>query len=148
MGKASIIVKKTVLGLLCGLVVGAVVLGVGGRIVMSGIALMGHVTPQWSLGGTVDVIAFGAIVGVVSGLVYVAAGAYLPGPHLAKGLFAGLLLFGVMALIRPPSARSAMAGFTTLTTPILLMFGVICLIFGVALVVAVDVLNRRFGLTE
>ncbi|MCH8960889.1 MAG: hypothetical protein IH820_06065 [Bacteroidetes bacterium] len=60
-----------------------------------------------------------------------------------KGLLAGLLLFGVMALLRPPSARSAMTGFDHLLLPILFMFGVICLIYGVALAVVVDVLIGR-----
>ncbi len=97
-----LLAKKIVLGLLCGLIVGAVILGLGGRVVMSGIALMGHLTPTWSLGGAFDVFAFGAIVGAVSGPVYVAVRKYLPGSRLVKGLLAGLLLFGVMALIRPP----------------------------------------------
>ena len=48
-----------------------------------------------------------------------------------------------MALLRPASARSAMAGFDHLLLPVLLMFGGICLAFGVALAVAFDILNRR-----
>ena len=135
--------KKIMLGLLFGLIVGAVVLGVGGRIVMSAIALLGRITPTWSLGGSIDVIVFGGSVGAVSGLVYVLVRPYLPGPQLGKGLLTGLLLFGGMVLIRPPSARSAMAGFTHLTVPILLMFGAICLVYGVVLAVAIDGLIRR-----
>ena len=135
--------KKIALGLICGLIVGAAILGVGGRIVMSVIALMGNLTPTWSLGGSVDVIVFGALVGAAMGLVYVFVQKYLPGPRLVKGLLAGLLLFGTMALIRPASAQSAMAGFTTLTIPVLLMFGTICLIYGAALAAVVDVLIRR-----
>jgi hypothetical protein len=135
--------KKIAAGLLCGLIVGAVILGVGGRIVMSVIALMGHVTPTWSLGGTLNVIAFGAIVGAVSGLAYAAVRQYLPGPRVVKGLLAGLLLFGAMLLLRPSSARTAMSGFTTLTVPILLMFGVIELVYGVALAIVVEALIGR-----
>ena len=138
------LIKKIALGLLGGLFVGAVVLGVGGRTVMSAILLMEGLTPAWSLDGTVDVIAFGAIVGAVTGVVYVLVRKYLPGSRLVKGLLAGLVLFGVMVLIRPPSARSAMAGFPDLTAPVLLMFGGICLIYGVALGIVVDGLIGRF----
>ncbi len=37
-----------------------------------------------------------------------------------------------------------MTGFDHLLLPILFMFGVICLIYGVALAVTVDVLSERF----
>ncbi len=137
------LVKKALLGLLCGLITGAVILGAGGRIVMSVIALLGNVTPTWSLGGSVEVIVFGALVGAVVGLVYGAVRAYLPGSSLVKGVLAGLLLFGVMALLPPPSARSAMAGFDDLLLPVLSMFGVICVLFGVALAMIIGFLKRR-----
>ena len=135
--------KQAILGLLCGLVVGAVVLGVGGRAVMSVIAFLGHITPAWSFEGSIEVIVFGALVGGGAGLLYGLAEPYLPGRRWLNGLTVGLLLFGMMVLIRPPSARSAMAGYDHLLLPVLLLFGATALAFGIALASAVDLLHKR-----
>ena len=136
-------VKNALLGLLGGLITGAAILGLGGRIVMSLIALLGDATPSWSLGGSIDVIVFGAMAGAVVGVIYAVIAPRLPGTPLVKGLVGGLLLIGVMALVPLPSSRSAMAGFDHLRLPALLLFGVICLIFGTVLAVTQDAWARR-----
>ena len=138
------LLKKALLGLLSGLIIGAVILGIGGRIVMSVIALLGDVTPTWSLDGSIDVIVFGTLAGALIGVIYALAASHLPGSPPVKGLLTGLLLIGGMALLPPPSAQSAMAGFDNLDLPVLLLFGVVCVAFGAALAVAIDVVGKRW----
>ena len=137
------LLRCSFLGLAAGLVVGALVLGVGGRLVMSIIAAMGGLRPVWSLGGASEVVVFGAFVGAGCGLILGLVEAKLPGGSLAKGLIVGVLLFGAMVLVQPSSARSAMAGFTQLTGPVMLLFGMISLVFGVMLAVVFERLKKR-----
>jgi hypothetical protein len=50
--------------IISGTLLGAVVLGVGGRLAMAGITAVGGGTPQFSFGGTMTVVALGAVSGL------------------------------------------------------------------------------------
>jgi hypothetical protein len=85
-------------------------LGVGGRVVMRAIALLAGLAPESSLGGSLEVILFGCVLGVPVALVFFALrtraepGAWWPG--LATGVALGI---GI-TLIPPGPARGALAG--------------------------------------
>lgn len=92
-----------------GAVAGAV-LGLLGRLVMAGLALVGGGRPRFSLGGSSEVVAFGLLVGVPAAGVFALWLRFAPGRAILKGLAFGLALFALLLLLPPPAARSAAAG--------------------------------------
>ncbi len=127
---------------------GAIVLGVGGRIVMRAIGLIANRAPEFSPGGTIEVIAFAAIVGSVAGAAFAAIKEYLPGAALLRGMLFGLLLFLAVSLIRLPSVERSAAAFEGFLPPIILMFGAIFLLYGMALAMAEAAASSRFTLLK
>lgn len=111
-------------------VVGGLWLGVAGRGVMVLIALAAGHPLRWSWGGSLEIVAFGGI------LAAVAVGAWMLLRHLVPvlrrghGLLFGLMLFGIFAVLPPPSAQSAVAGIGQRTLS-LVLFGVLLVGFGI-----------------
>lgn len=107
------------LAALSGLLVGAVVLGLGGRLLMHAVALALRGTGGFTWGGTLEVVAAGALFGLAGGLLLLAV------PHRRAGMRAPLhvvVLFAFIALTSN-AARSAVAGVTWPTKlPVLLAF--------------------------
>jgi hypothetical protein len=66
--------------------VGAVVLGIGGRLAMRGITLFSDATPDFSLGGTMTVILLGALWGLAGALVWMGLQALAPRRPLLWGV--------------------------------------------------------------
>ncbi len=99
---AGIRLRKTAIGIgiLSGLIVGFLAAGTGGRIVMRIIAIADPDTvTRFTLGGTLFLLLgmglFGAILGGLAGLLFVAIRRWLPVPGPLKGLaFGALLLLG------------------------------------------------------
>lgn len=83
-------------------------LGMAGRVAMRLVAVDAGLTPAQSVGGSVEVVAFGLLVGAPSALVFWAARARWRLPRGA-GLAYGLLLFAALAGFPPAAARSALA---------------------------------------
>jgi hypothetical protein len=83
--------------LVTGTALGAIILGVGGRLAMAGIALTAGSRPHFTLGGTITVIALGAVSGLAGAVIALGARAvrnrWMP-QHawLQHTLFAVLLL--------------------------------------------------------
>jgi hypothetical protein len=63
----------------------------------------------FSIGGSLEVVAFGAILGAPVALAFWAARRRWRLPHGA-GVAVSLLLFAVLAIFQPPSASSALGG--------------------------------------
>jgi hypothetical protein len=141
-------IVKMFIGLFCGMMAGAVVLGVGGRMVMRALAVIAEREVEFSLGGTIEVVAFGAITGSIAGAAFVAIKKYLPGAQPLKGMSFGLLVFLALAIVRLPSVERSVAAFDGFLSPIVLMFGAKFLLFGIALAIAEEGLSRRFGSNE
>jgi len=127
---------------------GAVVLGAGGRMVMRALAVIAEREVEFSFGGTIEVIAFGAIIGSIAGAAFVAIKKYLPGPAPLKGVLLGLLTFLTLAIVRVPSVERSAAAFEGFLSLMVLMFGAMFLLYGIALAIAEDGLSRRFGSNE
>jgi hypothetical protein len=87
------------------------VLGAAARAVMRFVALESGIDTGYSLGGSLEVVAFGVLCGAPVALLFFAlhprlAGErwWLRGPTVSAALFAGLWL------VPPPAAQSALAG--------------------------------------
>lgn len=124
------------MGLLSGLLAGFL-LGLGARMAMSVIALAAHQEPRFNLGGSLEVLATGILIGLPAGLVFVALRHYIPGSAVWKGATFGLLLFLTLVLVPPPAARSATTavGQQVLT---LVLFGVLFVGFGILVEILVQ----------
>ena len=122
-----------------GLIAGAVIGGIGGRLAMRAVAVIGGMTPEFSVGGTLAIVMIGAMMGALCGFLLGAIWPQLPGPALVKGAWFGatlsilvsILLFsagdGELALATPP-VRAALFGWIPLawggaTTWLLLRLG-------------------------
>lgn len=110
--------------------IGGVLLGVGGRVVMRLIALGAGVPPGFSLGGTVEVIATGVLIGAPAALLWLAVRRWLGG-RLWRGAAYGALVLAALTLVPPPAARSAFSGVGDLGLT-LGLFGPLFVLFGAA----------------
>jgi peptidoglycan/LPS O-acetylase OafA/YrhL len=128
--------RKAIVGLGCGLAIGVIVLGIGGRVVMSMIALLAHQQPGWTPGGTLEVLAFAALIGLPSGLFFGAVGHYLPGNDMLKGSVFGALVFVVVVLI-PMEAKNAAFAFPELLPVTVTMFAALFVSYGMALALTI-----------
>jgi len=96
-------VRSLFTALLIGTITGALFLGVGGRLVMRGLALASGRPSGFSFGGTFSVILSGAIAGVIGGILLVAAAQFVPVLLRVHGLIFGLLCYVVATPgFRPP----------------------------------------------
>ena len=119
---------------LIGATLGALILGLGGRLVMRLLTLAEMRETVFSVGGTLDVMAYGGIVGAVSGLV---AGFLPPGGRTwARGSVFGLTVYVATILTLPAHIAETARPFADRMPLVLGLFGLCFLIFGIALVVA------------
>ena len=75
-----------------GLAIGTIVLGIGGRLAMRGIALVQGRAPGFTIGGTTTVVFLGAVCGLVGCLIFVGLRALLPGNRLVRGVLFWVIL--------------------------------------------------------
>lgn len=124
--------RRALAGIAGGVLAGALILGVGGRLVMRGIALMAGGPPSFELAGSLEVVALGALIGAQAGLVYGLAAPRLPGRWWVQGGAYGLLVYGAV-LAWPIDGKGAARAFPALVPAVLLLFGVAFVLFGLAL---------------
>ena len=105
---------------LLGLGIGALILGIGGRIAMRGIVLMAGGSPGFSWGGTLTVIMLGLLSGLAGALVLVAVRFLLPARPLVGGmLFWAFLIFAAMRGLHPVNPQRLL-----LFMPLILLYGI------------------------
>jgi hypothetical protein len=103
--------------------------------------LAGHAL-RFSLGGTLEVVLFGMLVGAAAGVPYGAIRARLSRPSLLTGIGWGLVLFLLLLAVPPPAALSAFGGVSHVGLPIVLaLFAAVFLAWGAAL----EALLRRWS---
>jgi hypothetical protein len=112
---------------------------------MSVIALLAGLRPSWSLGGTLEVIGFGALAGMPSGLVWGLVEHAVPGKPLEKGIGYGVLVFLVILLL-PIQAKRAAFGFPQLLPVTVALFAGLFVIYGMGLARAVERCSRSGNL--
>ena len=105
--------------LIVGTVAGAVFLGLGTRLSMRGVALVQHRVGVWTIGGTLQVMMFGALFGLGFSLLWVLLARRLPGGRIAQGLLFGAL----MTLLASPGLTPQRVSTFLLFTPWFLMYG-------------------------
>lgn len=126
-------IRRIALGLLVGTLLGTLIIGLGGRLVMRLLALAIGRDPVFSLGGSVEVAAYGAIVGGVSGLILGFFAPHIRGRWWTTGVATGLLAyFGTIATLPAHIAETARP-FSGQMTLVHGLFGVAFLLFGLAL---------------
>lgn len=116
-----------------------VVLGIGARLVMHLIARESGVAAGFSLGGTLEVILFGLIVGAPAAWAFLGLAPLTRIRRPFPGLVWGFVLFVGLALAPPPAARSALAGTPDTPWVTATLFCSLFLLWGVGL----DTLERH-----
>jgi hypothetical protein len=123
--------RRDGLAVLAGTVSGCIVLGVGGRAVMTFTALLAGVPPRFSWAGSLEVVILGAIYGAVGGVLLAVIRRRWPGGGLRGGLALGALLCGIAWLtsaVGRDTARSSPVAIGVLVGCSVLAF----LLYGVA----------------
>ena len=118
-----------------------VLLGLGARGVMRAIAIESGLPVAFSLMGSVDVVAFGTMIGAPVAFVFLILRGRLSVRRPWAGMGCGLLLFLILALFPPPSARSAMTGTPDAPAATAFAFALLFALWGIF----VDSLSRRYG---
>ena len=99
--------------------VGALVLGIGGRSAMRGIAILSGAPPSFSFGGSLRVVLLGALAGLVGGLILLGLRALLP----KRWLIQTLLFYVIILLITLRGLRPIDAQRLMLFLPLVLAYG-------------------------
>ena len=124
---------------LVGALTGAIVLGVGGRIVMRLAAVIAGRTPGFSWGGSVEVIVAGALYGAAGGLLWVVLARRLG--RAATSLVLGAATFAGIGLVSD-TAQGAAASLPGLPrVAALALFLALCVVWGGT----TDRVARRWG---
>lgn len=105
-----------------GVASGALILGVGGRIAMRGIAVMSGGTGAFSWGGTMTVILLGALSGLAGALVLMGVRAILP----RRAALRGTIYWASLILV-------ALRGLNPVDPQRLLLFMPLILLYGITL---------------
>ena len=119
--------------LVAGALLGALILGLGGRIVMRLLALAIARDPSFSVGGTAEVIAYGAIVGVMSAVLLAIARPFLPRRWPIQGLMLAALGYAGTIATLPEHIANTARPFADRMPLVLALFGLCFLLFGPAL---------------
>ena len=127
-------VRSLLTALLVGTATGTLFLGVGGRLVMRGLALAAGRPSGFSFGGTFSVILSGAIAGFVGGVLLFVAARLVPVLLRFRGLVFGLFCY---ALATP--------GFRPPELVVFALFAPTLLAYGVATVMLYERFARREG---
>ena len=122
------LIRPFVLSCLSGLL-----FGLAARITMRYVALESGISPDFSLGGSLEVIALGALLATPAAFAFLAFRARIQRFWPWAGLAFGLSLFGMLSVIQPPSARSALAATPDTPMATAIAFGVLFATWGLAL---------------
>jgi len=103
---------------LIGLGVGAVVLGIGSRVAMRGIAALSGAPPGFSFGGSLTVVLLGTLSGLVGTLVLMLLRTFLP----RRWLLQTLLFYAILILITLRGLRPVDTQRLFLFMPLVLVY--------------------------
>ena len=104
---------------LIGLGVGAVVLGIGGRVAMRGIAVLSGAPPGFSFGGSLTVVLLGALSGLVGALILTGLRVFLPG----RWFLQTVIFYAALVLITLRGLRPVDSQRLFLFLPLVLIYG-------------------------
>ncbi len=115
------------------------VLGVLGRVAMRFVAFESGLDTGFSAGGSLEVVAFGALVGTPAALAFLIVRPQIPVARGWAGVVHGLALFTVLVVVPPPAARSALEGTPDTSATAALAFAVVFAAWGLGL----DLMERH-----
>lgn len=104
---------------LIGLGVGAVVLGIGGRVAMRGIAVLSGAPPGFSFGGSLTVVFLGAVSGLVGAVILMGLRVFLP----RRWFLQTIIFYAVLVLITLRGLRPVDSQRLFLFLPLVLIYG-------------------------
>lgn len=139
--------RKAIIGFAGGMLAGLFVLGIGGRIIMRFIALLAGITPGFGIGGTLEVLAFGLIIGLPSGLIFPFVASYFPGSKFVKGGVYGILVFLTVILL-PGEAKKVAFMFPEIFPFTVSIFLALFLVYGVVLATLITRLFTRYQIVS
>lgn len=125
-------------------VAAGLVLGIAARAVMRFVALESGLDAGFSIGGSFEVVAFGALVGVPAAAVFLVARRRRSRRGWWPGLLFGAAMFAALTAVQPPAARSALAGTPDTPAATAVAFALLFLGWGLGL----EWMARRFGRHE
>ncbi|MGH7520890.1 MAG: hypothetical protein ACREMI_06400 [Gemmatimonadales bacterium] len=99
--------------------IGAVVLGVGSRVAMRGIAVLSGAPPGFSFGGSLTVVFLGAVSGLVGAMILMGLRVFLP----RRWLLQTLIFYAVLVLITLRGLRPVDSQRLFLFLPLVLIYG-------------------------
>jgi hypothetical protein len=115
------VIRSAVPAIVAGAASGAILLGGGGRLAMFLFAVATGRPPGFTLGGSLNVVFAGAIVGVVGGLLLALIRRWLPGRPWVRGVSFGALCY----LVAIPGFRPPTPLVFGLFAPLFVAFGVV-----------------------
>lgn len=129
-------------GLLAASIVAGVLLGAAARVAMRWVAIDAGLDPGFSIGGSIEVLAFGVLIGSPVALGLGAAACRWRLPH-GSGLAAASALLIVLSVVPPPAARSAIATVPDSMGQALAVFAGAFLLYGLSLELLVHRCRKR-----
>jgi hypothetical protein len=117
-------------------------LGVAARLTMRFVALESGVSPEFSLGGSLEVVIVGALIATPVSLLFFAFRTRVVKWRPWVGVVCGLSLFALLAAWPPPAARSALAATPDTPSATTAAFAVVFLAWGLLLEVLAPRLSR------
>lgn len=125
------ITKKIIIVMLAGLAVGAVILGIGGRIAMRMVALAAGEKLRFSVGGTAEIILAGAGGGTLGGLLFLIVQRFVPQAGSRRGMKLGAALLAIAVVPLLLSLGGLVAPLQMIVATIVL-FPALFLVYGIA----------------
>jgi hypothetical protein len=136
--------RNLVVEAIAGAALGALILGLGSRIVMRLLAAMIARDTAFSLAGTLEVIAYGAIVGAVAGAIFAVARPRLPTSWPIQGILLAALAYVGTFVTLPAHIADTARPFADRMPVVLALFGLCFLLFGQAMArISFRVSNRE-----
>ena len=134
-------VRQAGIGLLAGVIVGFPILGIGGRIAMSIVAVARGQQPDFSVSGTLGVFVVLTLLAAPAGLLFVALKRHMPGTGLWKGLSFGVLFFLIIAAMTflRRAGMGELAGDAVIGGT---LFGALIVLYGIAVATVEERIDR------
>jgi len=108
-------------GVMLGAILGALVLGIGGRIAMRGVAIVQEWPPTFSFGGSATIVMFGTLAGCGFALVQLALLSIPRLPRPVAALLFWLVVAGISLRILQPIDRDRLLAFP----PLVIVYGLV-----------------------
>jgi hypothetical protein len=100
---------------------------------MALVALLAGSRSDWTIGGTLEVLALAGMIGGIGGVAFVAIRRHLPGSRALQGVVYGVICFLAVIGLRLPAVIRSAAEFERQSGVIVLLFCCVFIAYGVAL---------------